>query len=1187
MKSSQTIIGRVPRSIVVAIFCLSVVVPFVGPYNASAANTACRKTLTGSGTVTDNSTSSLCQLLVTAGSNTFTVPSGTSSINILVVGGGGGGGGGSFGGGGGAGLLVIANSVSVTPGTTHAISVGGGGTGGAANASSGTASNGSNTTFGSLITADGGGGGANYNSTSNQSGGSGGSGGGAGEGANSGGTKAGGASTRSSYSGAGTAYGNAGGTGSTWLSQVAAGGGGAGAAAASATVFRTGTAGGAGLAVAVSGTGTFSTGSGSYYAAGGGGGSGHCCDSVPGAGGTGGGGVGADWRTGATTPGNGSTPGSGGGGAGAGTVGGNGAAGLVYITFAAPPPLLTQTITFSSLPSTNIYAGNITLGTTTGYSAATTNATNGTVTYSTLSSSSICTVTAAGVITVKAVGTCAVSADSLATSTYDVATRVTQNLVISNSVPDAPTINSVSGGDTSATISFTPGRNGGAAITTETITATNTSSNATTTYTITSGTSLVTGSATFPGSDTATTTPFGQIRYKMTGLTNGQTYTFTVTATNSVGTSAASTASLAVTPLTAPDAVSGLVATAGNGQVVLSWVSPGAAGLGGGTFVSYTIYKKLHSAGNYSGTADITDTASVNDTSATITGLTNGTAYDFKVLINATGGSAQASDYTAYANLIPAAAPNAPTLTISYASTTTVSVTWVGGNSNGSAITGYTLTYTLNGSSTSCSGGSTTTAAGSSCTLTGVAGDDFGATAYATNLIGNSTTVSASFTLIGTAAAPASLVGTPGDASATIAFTEDANGDPISDYLYSLDGGTTFISSGSKSSPITITGLTNGTPVSIIIQAVGVVNGVSASSSSVTVTPAAPAAPAASGGGKTISVSTTIDRTTTSSQSPVVQQGIDAISNHKDVDQYFKSPTTTSNQPTGTTISPGNIQTINSTTAVNTQVVTTTSNKQAVVTISLTAPIITDQAVAALSTKITVVSTQTGLTVTPIAGFTGVLVVPVIATVNGVQTTVLNKVVVNPVAPAPQGFAPTDIGKSSVAWTASTSQVTAYQVAINGKSAGTTTASNIALPSLIGPKSKVTVTAIGNDQTASTPIVIPYVAKAPIPALKVTFISGSAVLTPAQKADISSIAKVIDTQGFTRLVVNGFTDAVGSPAANAVLSQARAQAVVAYMKTLLPKVVVKAGANGSANPVADNTTALGQAQNRRTEIATW
>jgi len=851
-----------------------------------------------------------------------------------------------------------------------------------------------------------------------------------------------------------------------------------------------------------------------------------------------------------------------------------------------------QTITFSSLPSTNIYAGSITLGTTSGYAAATTTGTGATVTYSSASSSSICTVTAAGVITVKAVGTCAVAADAAATTTYAVAPTVTQNLVISNQAPDAPTINSVSGGDASATISFTPGRNGGAAITTETITATNTSTNATSTAAITSGTTLVTGSATFPGSDTALTTPFGQIRYKMTGLTNGQTYRFTVTATNSVGTSTASTASLDVTPAGAPNAVSGLVATAGNGQVVLSWVSPGAGGLGGGTFVSYTIYKKLHSAGSYSGTADITDTVSVTDTSATITGLTNGTAYDFKVLINATGGSAQASDYTAYANLIPAAVPNAPTLTISYASSTTVTVTWVAGNSNGSAITGYTLTPTKNGSSTSCSGGNTTTAAGSSCTLTGVAGDDFAASVYATNLIGNSPTVSASFTIIGTAAAPASLVGTPGDGTATIAFTEDNNADPISDYLYSLDGGTTFISSGSQTSPITIAGLTNGTPVSIIIQAVGAVNGASASSSSVTVTPAAPAAPASGGGsGRQISVITTIDRTTTSSQSPVVQQGIDAINNHKDVDQYFKSPAVSApgatTGTTGTTITPGNIQTINSTTAVNTQVVTTTSNKQAVVTISLTAPIITDQAVAALATKIAVASTQTGLTVTPVAGFTGVLVVPVIATVNGVQTTVLNKVVVNPVAPAAQGFAPVDIGKSSVAWTASSSQVTGYQVAINGKAAGTTTASTIALPSLIGPKSKVTVTAIGNDQTASTPIVIPYIAKAPIPALKVNFNSGSAVLTPAQKADISGIAKVIDTQGFTRLVVNGFTDAVGSPAANAVLSQARAQAVVAYMKTLLPKVAVKAGANGSANPVADNTTATGQAQNRRTEIATW
>jgi len=37
----------------------------------------------------------------------------------------------------------------------------------------------------------------------------------------------------------------------------------------------------------------------------------------------------------------------------------------------------------------------------------------------------------------------------------------------------------------------------------------------------------------------------------------------------------------------------------------------------------------------------------------------------------------------------------------------------------------------------------------------------------------------------------------------------------------------------------------------------------------------------------------------------------------------------------------------------------------------------------------------------------------------------------------------------------------------------------------------------------------------------------------------------------------------------------------------LPTVAVKAGAKGSANPVASNANPDGQAANRRTEIATW
>ncbi|MES2394818.1 MAG: hypothetical protein V4549_02380, partial [Bacteroidota bacterium] len=101
-------------------------------------------------------------IITTAGTSSFTVPAGVTTIVVKTWGAGGGGGGSSSssksGGGGGGGAYTIQTFTGLIPGTvyTNGIIVGAGGIGGAAGANSGT--DGGNTTvaFTSTVTANGG-----------------------------------------------------------------------------------------------------------------------------------------------------------------------------------------------------------------------------------------------------------------------------------------------------------------------------------------------------------------------------------------------------------------------------------------------------------------------------------------------------------------------------------------------------------------------------------------------------------------------------------------------------------------------------------------------------------------------------------------------------------------------------------------------------------------------------------------------------------------------------------------------------------------------------------------------------------------------------------------------------------------------------------------------------------------------
>ena len=101
----------------------------------------------------------------------------------------------------------------------------------------------------------------------------------------------------------------------------------------------------------------------------------------------------------------------------------------------------------------------------------------------------------------------------------------------------------------------------------------------------------------------------------------------------------------------------------------------------------------------------------------------------------------------------------------------------------------------------------------------------------------------------------------------------------------------------------------------------------------------------------------------------------------------------------------------------------------------------------------------------------------------------------------------------------------------------------------------------------------------------VTFQTGSATLTAASFGTLNQVAASLRAYPEVRVEIAGYTDDQGALAANRRLSQARADAVRAYLiRQGVPGTQLVARGFGSANPLDSNATPTGRARNRRVEL---
>jgi outer membrane protein OmpA-like peptidoglycan-associated protein len=178
-------------------------------------------------------------------------------------------------------------------------------------------------------------------------------------------------------------------------------------------------------------------------------------------------------------------------------------------------------------------------------------------------------------------------------------------------------------------------------------------------------------------------------------------------------------------------------------------------------------------------------------------------------------------------------------------------------------------------------------------------------------------------------------------------------------------------------------------------------------------------------------------------------------------------------------------------------------------------------------------------------------------------------------------------GSTSGSGAAVTAAMKVNTVTVNNKTVKYSVTDNgmLQLDALVGPKDRVMVNINVGNQTMAVQV---QDSNDRIALANVNFDTASYALTPAAKAILDHVAKVVLQHGFTAVDLVGFTDSQGvaSNYDNQTLSHNRAMQTRAYLKSLLGahKVSITLDALAYAKPVAPNVTSTGRAANRRVEI---